>query len=188
MIFERLRIPDLILITPEVHGDYRGIFFESYNEKNFISSMDQSIASDLSSVNFIQDNIATSIKKNTIRGMHFQLTKPQAKFVTCIKGSILDIVVDIRPNSETYKQWLSVTLDDFKHQQLFVPKGFAHGYKSISDNAIVMYKADEYYDRSDYRGIKWNDETLLIDWELNALNNEITVSKQDMNWGGIYSL
>ena len=185
MVFERLQIPDLILITPKVHGDYRGIFFESYNAKNFINSSQKSIAEELSSVNFIQDNIATSIKKNTIRGMHFQLTKPQAKFVTCIKGSILDVVIDIRPESQTYKQWLSVTLDDQHHQQLFVPRGFAHGYKSISDDAVVMYKADEYYDPSDYRGIKWNDESLLIDWELDPSCDEPIISKQDQNWEGI---
>lgn len=187
MVFERLDIQDLILITPEVHEDYRGIFFESFNHQRFYASEDQSIIQQLKSVNFVQDNIASSLKKNTIRGMHFQISKPQAKFVTCLKGSILDVVVDLRPNSKTFKKWISVVLDDKRYQQLFVPKGFAHGYKSISSNAIVMYKADEYYSKEDYRGIAWDDIDLKIDWEIDLSKDEVIVSEQDKSWQGINS-
>tara|TARA_B100000575_G_C23127692_1_gene653627 strand:- start:1479 stop:2054 length:576 start_codon:yes stop_codon:yes gene_type:complete len=187
MVFERLDIQDLILITPEVHEDYRGIFFESFNHQRFYASEDQSIIQQLKSVNFVQDNIASSLKKNTIRGMHFQISKPQAKFVTCLKGSILDVVVDLRPNSKTFKKWISVVLDDKRYQQLFVPKGFAHGYKSISSNVIVMYKADEYYSKEDYRGIAWDDIDLKIDWEIDLSKDEVIVSEQDKSWQGINS-
>ncbi len=187
MIFERLDIQDLILITPQVHEDYRGIFFESFNHQRFYASEDQSITQQLKSVNFVQDNIATSLKKNTIRGMHFQISKPQAKLVTCLKGSILDVVVDIRPNSKTFRKWVSVVLDDKRYQQLFVPKGFAHGYKSISNNIIVMYKADEYYFKEDYRGIAWDDNYLKIDWEIDLTKDVVTVSEQDKLWQGINS-
>lgn len=185
MIFERLKIEDLILITPQVHEDYRGIFFESFNHKKFFSGSDQSFIEQLSSINFVQDNVATSKKKNTIRGMHFQKSNPQAKFVTCLQGSILDVVVDIRPKSKTFKHWISIVLDDKKYQQLFVPKGFAHGYKSISDDAIVMYKADEYYCKDDYEGIAWNDSELNIDWQINSTDKDIIVSEQDKSWRGI---
>jgi|ETNmetMinimDraft_1059919.scaffolds.fasta_scaffold148683_2 dTDP-4-dehydrorhamnose 3,5-epimerase len=187
MIFERLEIEDLILITPQAYEDYRGIFFESFNQQKFNSAHDQSIIDQLDSVNFVQDNIATSIKKNTIRGMHFQISKPQAKFVTCIKGSILDVVVDIRPDSKTFRDWISIVLDDQRYQQLFVPKGFAHGYKSISNDAIVMYKADEYYFKEDYQGIAWDDDELKIDWEISPSKDEIIVSEQDKSWAGISS-
>jgi dTDP-4-dehydrorhamnose 3,5-epimerase len=185
MIFERLEIEDLVLITPTVHEDYRGIFFESFNDKRFISSSEKSVIKQLSSVHFVQDNIATSKKKNTIRGMHFQVSNPQAKFVTCLKGSILDVVVDIRPNSKTFKHWVSIVLDDKKYQQLFVPKGFAHGYKSISDGAVVMYKADEYYCKDDYEGIAWDDSELNIDWQIDLGIEDIIVSEQDKSWNGI---
>jgi dTDP-4-dehydrorhamnose 3,5-epimerase len=187
MTFERLEIKDLILITPQVHEDYRGIFFESFNHHKFYSAADKLILEQLSSVNFVQDNIATSKKKNTVRGMHFQLSNPQAKFVTCLQGAVLDVVVDIRPDSKTFKHWISIILDDKKYQQLFVPKGFAHGYKSISDDAIVMYKADEYYCKDDYEGIAWDDNELKIDWQINVSHKDIIVSEQDKSWNGISS-
>ena len=170
MKITELEIEGLKLIEPRVFPDNRGYLYESYTEKYWRD------------VNFVQDNVAFNHKKNTIRGMHYQEKNYQAKLVSCVRGSILDVVVDVRKDSETFGQWVSAILSDENHHQLWIPKGFAHGYRTLEDNTIVTYKADEFYDPSDYRGFIWSDKSVNIDWEVSD-NDEIILSEQDKKFG-----
>ena len=150
-------IKDLLIIEPQLFKDDRGFFYESYNKNN----LDKVV-----NVVFVQDNESKS-NKGVIRGLHFQ--KPpfeQTKLVRCVSGKILDIVVDIRKNSKTYGKSFSVELSSENNKQLFVPKGFAHGFQVISDEAIVNYKVDNFYNPKSDSGIIWNDKDLSIDWNL----------------------
>ena len=150
-------IEDLLIIEPQLFKDDRGFFYESYNKNN----LDKVV-----NVNFVQDNESKS-NKGVIRGLHFQ--KPpfeQTKLVRCVSGSILDVAVDLRKNSKTYGKSFSVELSSENNKQLFVPKGFAHGFQVISDEAIVNYKVDNFYNPKSDSGIIWNDKDLLIDWNL----------------------
>ena len=150
-------IEDLLIIEPLLFKDERGFFYESYNKNN----LDKII-----NIVFVQDNESKS-DKGVIRGLHFQ--KPpfeQTKLVRCVSGKILDIVVDIRKNSKTYGKSFSVELSSENNKQLFVPKGFAHGFQVISDEAIVNYKVDNFYNPKSDSGIIWNDKDLSIDWNL----------------------
>jgi dTDP-4-dehydrorhamnose 3,5-epimerase len=150
-------IEDLIIIKPPLFKDNRGFLYESYNKnnlKNFIKNC------------FVQDNESKSIK-GVIRGLHFQ--KPpyaQTKLVRCVSGNILDVAVDLRTNSKTYGKSFSIELSSENNKQLFIPKGFAHGFQVLSNEAIVNYKIDEYYDSESESGIIWNDKDLSIDWSL----------------------
>jgi len=150
-------IEDLLIIKPQLFKDERGFFYESYNKNN----LDKII-----NIVFVQDNESKS-NKGVIRGLHFQ--KPpfeQTKLVRCVSGSILDVAVDLRKNSKTYGKSFSVELSSENNKQLFVPKGFAHGFQVISDEAIVNYKVDNFYNPKSDSGIIWNDKDLLIDWNL----------------------
>jgi dTDP-4-dehydrorhamnose 3,5-epimerase len=150
-------IKDLLILEPQLFKDERGFFYESYNKNN----LDKII-----NIVFVQDNESKS-NKGVIRGLHFQ--KPpfeQTKLVRCVSGSILDVVVDLRKNSKTYGKSFSVELSSENNKQLFVPKGFAHGFQVISDEAIVNYKVDNFYNPKSESGIIWNDKDLLIDWNL----------------------
>jgi dTDP-4-dehydrorhamnose 3,5-epimerase len=137
----------LILLTPRLFQDQRGYFLESYRQDSGLS--------------FVQDNISFSVK-NTIRGLHYQVGPGQAKLVQCLSGSILDIAVDIRPDSPTFGQYEAVELSNVK--QLYIPIGFAHGFCVLSDTALVHYKVSSYYDPQLERSIRWNDPTLNIQW------------------------
>ena len=150
-------IKDLLILEPELFKDERGFFYESYNKNN----LDK-----ITNIVFVQDNESKS-NKGVIRGLHFQ--KPpfeQTKLVRCVSGSILDVAVDLRKNSKTYGKSFSVELSSENNKQLFVPKGFAHGFQVISDEAIVNYKVDNFYNPKSDSGIIWNDRDLLIDWNL----------------------
>ena len=150
-------IEDLLIIEPQLFKDDRGFFYESYNKNN----LDKII-----NIVFVQDNVSKS-NKGVIRGLHFQ--KPpfeQTKLVRCVSGKILDVIVDIRKNSKTYGKSFSIELSSKNNKQLLVPKGFAHGFQVISDEAIVNYKVDEYYDPDSESGIIWNDKDLSIAWNL----------------------
>jgi dTDP-4-dehydrorhamnose 3,5-epimerase len=150
-------IEDLLIIEPLLFKDDRGFFYESYNKNN----LDKVV-----NVVFVQDNESKS-NKGVIRGLHFQ--KPpyaQTKLIRCISGSILDIAVDLRKNSKTYGKSFSVELSSENNKQLFVPKGFAHGFQVLSETAIVNYKVDNFYNPKSDSGIIWNDKDLLIDWNL----------------------
>jgi len=157
MEFLPTKFSDAWLIKPKVFGDKRGFFMESYSQKEF---QDQGL-----NINFVQDNHSRSADKGVLRGLHFQ--KPphaQSKLVRVAKGSVLDVIVDLRQDSETYGQWDSFELSDENFLMLFVPKGFAHGMCTLERNTDFLYKVDEFYDRDSEGGIAWNDSTLNIKW------------------------
>ena len=164
-------IEEVKIIEPSIFEDTRGYFFESYNQEKW---------TELGlGVKFIQDNESKS-DFGVLRGIHFQ--KPpyeQSKLVRVIKGKIQDIAVDLRPLSKTYKKYFSIILDDQNKKQLFIPKGFGHAFLTLSDEAIVSYKVDAYYNPKFDSGIKFNDPELNISWELN--NDEIIQSTKDTN-------
>lgn len=171
-------INNLLVIEPNLHGDSRGYFFESYNKNLFKQHNIE--------VDFIQDNEAKS-KKGVLRGLHFQHPPyAQTKLVRAIKGEILDVAVDLRLNSKTYGDFFSILLNEENKKQLLVPKGFAHGYIVLSDEAIVSYKVDEIYMPSAEDGILWNDKSLAIDWKIKE--KEITLSQKDMNLSQLSNL
>lgn len=149
-------IEDLLIIEPKVFGDGRGYFFESYHERRY---KEHGIP-----YTFVQDNRSMSAK-GVLRGLHFQKTKPQGKLVSVISGQVLDIAVDLRPNSTTFGYHEAVLLSGENHRQLFVPPGFAHGFTVMSDAAEFNYKCTDYYDPNDEGGIIWNDPQLAIDWK-----------------------
>ena len=148
-------IKDLLIIEPKLFMDARGFFYESYNKKN----LDEIIK-----IAFVQDNESKSYK-GVVRGLHFQLPPfEQTKLVRCVSGKILDVVVDLRKNSKTFGETFSVELSSENNKQLFIPKGFAHGYQVLSQTAIVNYKVDSFYKPKYDSGIIWNDKDLSIDW------------------------
>jgi dTDP-4-dehydrorhamnose 3,5-epimerase len=147
------------LIKPKVFQDNRGFFLESYSKKLFDARGVQA--------DFVQDNHSMSIQKNVLRGIHFQ--KPphaQAKLVRVVKGSVYDVIVDLRKNSSTYSQWECFTLSAKNFQMLFVPRGFGHGFCTLEDNTEFLYKVDKFYAPEADAGIIWNDPTLKIDWPI----------------------
>jgi dTDP-4-dehydrorhamnose 3,5-epimerase len=155
MLIEPTHIPDVLLITPKVFQDSRGYFLESFNNKHL-------------PFNFVQDNQSFSLK-NTIRGLHYQVVKPQGKLVRAIKGRILDVAVDIRKDSPTFKQYVAVELSSDNFKQLYVPEGFAHGFSVLSDEAEVLYKTTDYWYKEHERSINFNDPELNIDWMIEGL-------------------
>jgi dTDP-4-dehydrorhamnose 3,5-epimerase len=163
-------IPDLLIIAPAVFNDERGCFFEAYNQAKFHENgiMYQ----------FIQDNQSFS-RRGVIRGLHLQINPfAQAKLVRVLEGEILDVAVDLRKNSPTYGQHVSVVLSAENKKQLMVPHGFAHGFSVLSDTATVIYKVDQVYHKDSERGIRYDDATLNIDWQLNP--EEVVVSEKDL--------
>jgi len=171
MKFIKTAIPSVFIIEPSVFGDDRGYFLESYNKKAFQEN--------IGSVNFVQDNESRS-SKGVLRGLHFQ--KPpytQAKLVRCIKGEVLDVAVDIRKGSPTYGKHVAVILTGENKRQLFVPRGFAHGFAVLSETAIFAYKVDNTYAPEHDAGIKYDDKELNIDWGITE--EEIQLSEKDKN-------
>ncbi|OKH34048.1 dTDP-4-dehydrorhamnose 3,5-epimerase [[Phormidium ambiguum] IAM M-71] len=153
-------IPDVFLIEPQVFGDSRGFFFESYNQQSF----SEKIGVD---VNFVQDNHSRS-GKNVLRGLHYQIEQAQGKLVRVVSGEIFDVAVDIRKSSPTFGQWVGYLLSAENKQQLWVPAGFAHGFLVVSEMAEVLYKTTDYYAPQHERSILWNDPDLAIAWPLEA--------------------
>jgi len=159
MLIDKTDFEGLIVIHPRVFPDERGYFFESFNQKEFrhLTGLD---------IQFVQDNEALSVK-GVLRGLHYQLPPyAQAKLVRVIEGSVLDVVVDIRPGSPTYGQYFSIELSGDNKLQLFIPVGFAHGYIVLSNSAVFAYKCDQYYHPDYERGIQCEDMMLDIDWKL----------------------
>ena len=170
MTIENTFIEDLVIITPRVFEDTRGYFFEAYNQAKFNEN----------GINyqFIQDNQSFS-KRGVIRGLHLQINPfAQAKLVRVLEGEILDVAVDLRKNSATYGQHFSVVLSAENKKQLMVPHGFAHGFSVLSETASVLYKVDQMYHKESERGIRYDDPTLAIDWQLSP--DEIIVSEKDV--------
>ena len=160
---------DLLVIKPKIFGDQRGYFFESYNEKV--------LANAGISCHFVQDNQSKSAY-GVIRGLHYQLEPyAQTKLVRVISGTIRDVVVDIRKGSPTFGKHFSIELSGENNLQLFVPKGFAHGFSVLSENAIVLYKTDDFYTPAAERGIFYNDSSLAIDWGIKP--SAMLVSERD---------
>lgn len=150
-------IKDVYIIEQNVYGDHRGWFMESFSEKNL-----EKIGLN---IRFIQDNHSFSLQKGTLRGLHFQLNpKAQTKLVRCTRGRILDVAVDIRKGSPTYKKYVAVQLSEENKRQLLIPKGFAHGFLTLTNNVEVQYKVDEYYAAEYDRSIKYDDPELGIEW------------------------
>ena len=150
-------IEDLLVIEPRLFKDERGFFYESFNKNN----LDKIV-----NIVFVQDNESKSYK-GVVRGLHFQRPPfEQTKLVRCVNGKILDVAVDLRINSKTYGKSFSIELSSENNKQLFVPKGFAHGFQVLSETAIINYKVDNFYNSKSDSGIIWNDKDLSIDWNL----------------------
>lgn len=152
-------LSDAFLLEPTVHGDHRGFFMESYNKDTFIQVGIE--------IDFVQDNHSLSATAGTLRGMHYQLEpKAQTKLVRVTSGAIYDVIVDIRKGSPTYGQWQGFILSAENKRQLLVPKGFAHGFCTITPDVEVQYKVDELYSPEHDAGIAWDDPGLAIDWPM----------------------
>lgn len=162
-------IEGVVILEPEVFGDERGYFFESFSQREFEKKVCKTT--------FVQDNESSS-RYGVLRGLHFQ--KPpheQAKLVRVVKGKVLDVVVDIRKGSPTFGQHISTELSGENKRQLFIPRGFAHGFAVLSDEAVFQYKCDRYYVRCSEGGILWNDPDLRIDWKLPV--EDVILSEKD---------
>ncbi len=186
-------IEGLCVIEPTVHGDARGYFMETYNQKDME-------AEGLNMV-FVQDNQSSSTK-GVLRGLHFQKQYPQGKLVRVVKGSVFDVAVDLRANSETYGKWFGVELTEENKKQFYIPEGFAHGFVVLSDVAEFCYKCTDFYHPGDEGGLAWNDPEIGIDWaslgikgEYNGTASEegytmadgtpLNLSDKDQKWLGL---
>ncbi len=157
MIIENTPVAGCFVISPKVFKDQRGCFFESFNKSSFEKETGLSI-------DFKQDNVSKS-SKGVLRGLHFQTGNyAQAKLVGVIKGSVLDVCVDLRKESKSFGQYFSIVLDDKAYKQLFIPRGFAHGFLALENETVFAYKCDNYYHKPSETGILYNDKTLNIDW------------------------
>jgi dTDP-4-dehydrorhamnose 3,5-epimerase len=169
MKFVNTPIEGLVIIEPILFGDNRGCFLESYNKKKFEEA--------IGNISFVQDNESKS-SKGVLRGLHFQ--KPpyaQAKLVRCIEGKVMDVAVDIREGSETYGEHITVELSGENKKQVFIPRGFAHGFLVLSESAIFAYKVDNSYAPTHDAGIRWDDSLLNIQWVVSE--SEVLVSEKD---------
>lgn len=148
-------IEGLCVITPNVHGDNRGYFMETYSRRDMEENGIH--------INFVQDNQSMSVK-GVLRGLHFQKNYPQTKFVRVIKGRVFDVAVDLRQGSETYGKWYGIELTEENKKQFLIPRGFAHGFLVLSDTAEFCYKCDDFYHPNDEGGLAWNDPAIGIQW------------------------
>ncbi len=168
----KTEIPGVLILEPAVYGDERGYFFESFNEKEFKEKTGFK-------VHFVQDNESKS-RYGGIRGLHFQRPPyAQSKLVRVVKGEVLDVAVDIRPNSETFGKYVAVRLSADSHRQFFIPKGLAHGFAVLSDEVVFQYKCDAFYNPASEGAIAWNDPDLAIDWQIPA--DKVILSEKDKN-------
>lgn len=160
MKFTTTPLEGVLVIEPAVFGDHRGWFMETYNDLNYVNAG--------LNMSFKQDNHSFSAVKGTLRGLHYQLNpKAQTKLIRCTRGSIFDVAVDIRKNSPSFGRWFGIELTEENKKQLLVPKGFAHGFLTLTENVEVQYKVDELYSPEHDRGITWNDPVIGIQWPLN---------------------
>ncbi len=171
MNFIPTKLKGCFVIEPKIIKDERGYFMESYNEKTFQNGVGQE-------VHFVQDNQSFSTK-GVLRGLHYQTgDNAQAKLVRVLQGEVLDVAVDIRPDSETFGQYESVLLSDENQTQFFVPRGFAHGFLVLSETATFFYKCDNFYNKDSEGGLIYNDETINIDWQFPT--NDLIISGKDL--------
>jgi len=170
MIVEETKLKGCFTMTPKLYYDERGYFFESFNKQSFEEAIGKKI-------NFVQDNQSLSYK-GVLRALHYQIGEyAQAKLVSVLKGSVLDVVVDLRPNSHTFGEHLSMELSEKNRKQLFIPKGFAHGFLVLSNVAEFFYKCDQYYNKESEGGIIYDDPDLGIDWEFPK--DQLILSEKD---------
>jgi dTDP-4-dehydrorhamnose 3,5-epimerase len=156
----RAAIPDLLIIEPKVFGDDRGFFFESFNRRKFAELLGRD-------ADFVQDNHSRSAK-NVLRGLHYQIHRPQGKLVRVVQGAVLDVAVDIRKSSPTFGQHIALELSAANKRILWIPEGFAHGFVVLSDTADFLYKTTDYWFPEFERCIRWDDPTLAIDWKAHS--------------------
>jgi len=168
-------IEGLIIVEPDVYPDKRGFFTETFQAQRYAEAGIRCA--------FVQDNLSYSTK-GTLRGLHFQVTRPQAKLVHVISGEIFDVAVDLRPGSPTYGKWAGVNLSGTNHRQLFIPEGFAHGFYVLSDTAYFAYKCSDFYAPDDEGGVLWSDPDIGIRWPA----GEPIVSARDLDLPRLYAL
>lgn len=153
----KTKLEGVYILIPKVFGDHRGFFMESWSRR----TMEEAGLF----YDFVQDNHSLSTVKGTLRGIHFQKgDKAQAKLVRCVRGAVLDVAVDLRHDSPTYKQWIGVELSEENKKQLLIPRGFGHGFVTLTDHVEFLYKADNYYAPEAEGGIRWNDPDIGVDW------------------------
>ena len=165
-------IPDVFLIEPQVFGDERGFFFESFNERRF-----RELIGAGEELRFVQDNHSKSAK-NVLRGLHYQIRQPQGKLVRVVAGEVFDVAVDIRRNSPTFGKWTGAVLSAENKRQMWVPAGFAHGFAVLSESAEFLYKTTDYWAQEYERSIAWNDPAIGIDWPIDGMP---VLSEKDRN-------
>lgn len=166
------KIPGVLIIEPDIHGDHRGYFMETYHKETYEKN---GIHAD-----FVQDNMSFSAAKGTLRGLHWQnAPMAQAKLVSCTKGCVIDVAVDIRKGSPTYREWVSVELSAENKRQFFIPRGFAHGFLTLSDDVEFRYKVDNFYSKEHDRGIRYDDPSIHVDWGKLLNGIEPILSKKD---------
>lgn len=168
MEFEKTEIEDVLLLKPRIFKDQRGIFLESYRKSLFRErGLD---------IDFVQDNVSSS-QHRAIRGLHYQIENPQDKLIMVMRGRVLDVAVDLRRSSPTFGRHVRRMISEENRHQLFVPKGFAHGFSVLSEEALVYYKCSDYYNPEGERGLYWNDPELDIDWNV----DDPIISEKDLN-------
>lgn len=165
-------IEGLCVITPSVHGDNRGYFMETYNQREMNEAGIDTV--------FVQDNQSASIR-GVLRGLHRQINFPQSKLVRVIKGTVYDVAVDLREDSPTYLKWYGIELSEENKKQFFIPKGFAHGFLVLSDYAEFCYKVDDFFHPNDEGGIAYNDPTIGVKWPIED-DMQIILSEKDKAW------
>ena len=173
--FEELSIKGVYVITPQVFGDKRGYFMETYKKDQFEAAGIKG--------EFVQDNESSSTK-GVLRGLHFQKEHTQGKLVRVTGGRVFDVAVDVRPNSPTFGKYVSVILDSDKKQMLYIPEGFAHGFLVLSDIAEFAYKCTDFYHPGDEGGLIWNDPEIGVEWPIEE-GMELLLSDKDTKWGGL---
>lgn len=171
MKITKTKLEGVVIIEPDVFGDNRGFFMESWSKK----TMEEAGLY----YDFVQDNHSKSTVKGTLRGIHFQKGgKAQAKLVRCVKGAVLDVAVDLRKNSPSFKQWVGVELSEENKKQLLIPRGFGHGFVTLTDDVEFLYKADNYYAPEADAGIRWNDPDIGVEW---GVENPVLSEKDKTN-------
>lgn len=171
--FIKTEIEDVFIIESEVYEDDRGFYMGIYNKEEFENGG--------ISVDFFEDNHSKS-KKGVLRGLHFQYTKPQGKLARVIKGKVFDVAVDLRKDSKTYGDYVSVILSEDDNRQFYIPEGFAHGFLALENNTEFVYKCTNIHDSEDEGGVAWNDNTINIQWPLEYVD-QVILSQKDRNWG-----
>lgn len=170
MNFIKTAIDGVVIIEPKVFGDNRGYFFESFSKREFDENVDK--------IDFVQDNESFSAKRGVVRGLHFQKgDAAQAKLLRVVKGSVLDVAVDLRPESPTFRKYVSVVLSGENKRQFFIPRGFAHGFLVLEDNTLFQYKCDNFYAPETEGSYRWNDPAFAIEWGIDE--KDVILSDKD---------